>query len=341
MLKSIFVSSLVISQILAADFDYPEDGESWADASVLGVGKTNYCGSTHRFQSPIDIHTSTLSTCPTTKPLTWKLEPIHKFIVENTGHNLKMIPQCCGIIDNEDSGSGDGDDSNDDSHDDSDDNPEFENLKSGKSFGVLTDIFGSMEEYCLDSFHIHWGKDDNEGSEHRINGEQSVMEMHFVHRACTYDTISKAIGIEINDDSTADRTLAVVSVLFETGEENELIKKIVEEIAKLKEPEHEIVIESNMFDVVPMNEGKIDGEYYHYKGSLTTPPCTPVVSWHVLEKKMTVSQAQLDSLRKYIQKEDGTVGHENFRGAKTNGHKVYKCSASGSGDDDSDDEKDD
>eukprot|EP00486_Rosalina_sp_Unknown_P004484 CAMPEP_0201566648 /NCGR_PEP_ID=MMETSP0190_2-20130828/6594_1 /ASSEMBLY_ACC=CAM_ASM_000263 /TAXON_ID=37353 /ORGANISM="Rosalina sp." /LENGTH=198 /DNA_ID=CAMNT_0047985653 /DNA_START=255 /DNA_END=848 /DNA_ORIENTATION=- len=198
-----------------------------------------------------------------------------------------MVPVCCGVVDNSDSGG----ESNDD--DDSNDNPEFENVASGNNFGVLTDIFGTMGTYCLDSFHIHWGIDDNTGSEHRVNGEQSVMEMHFVHRACKYSAITQAIGIEINNDETADPTLAVVSVMFEIGADNLLIGKIVDQVQSLEKAESNITITASdldMFDVVPMSNNKISGNYYHYKGSLTTPPCTPVVSWHVLEKKMTVSQ---------------------------------------------------
>ena len=142
-----------------------------------------------------------------------------------------------------------------------------------------TDIYGS--KYCLDAFHIHWGVEDNTGSEHRINGKQSVMEMHFVHYKCpTYKKVSEAMGITIPNDDKADPTLAVVSVLFEIGQdENVLIQKIVDQIQglKLKTVGAGITIsDTDFFDVVPMDDDEIEGSYYHYKGSLTTPPCTPV-----------------------------------------------------------------
>jgi Eukaryotic-type carbonic anhydrase len=37
---------------------------------------------------------------------------------------------------------------------------------------------------------------------------------------------------------------------------------------------------------------------YSYKGSLTTPPCSEIVNWVVMEEPVQVSQGQLDEFRK-------------------------------------------
>ena len=63
------------------------------------------------------------------------------------------------------------------------------------------------------------------------------------------------------------------------------------------------------------------------------------VSWHVLETMKTVSDKQLQALRETIMNgEEPTPSHSapNFRGAKSNGHTVHKCSA-GNGDSDESD----
>ena len=36
-------------------------------------------------------------------------------------------------------------------------------------------------KFCLDSFHFHWGKTDDYGSEHTFNGQHYPLEAHFVH----------------------------------------------------------------------------------------------------------------------------------------------------------------
>ena len=35
--------------------------------------------------------------------------------------------------------------------------------------------------------------------------------------------------------------------------------------------------------------------YFRYQGSLTTPPCSEVVSWVVMTESISVSQAQIDA----------------------------------------------
>lgn len=38
----------------------------------------------------------------------------------------------------------------------------------------------------------------------------------------------------------------------------------------------------------------LSGEFWRYKGSLTTPPCTEIVEWHVMKTPSTMSQSQFD-----------------------------------------------
>ncbi|NNE98774.1 MAG: hypothetical protein HKN25_07110 [Pyrinomonadaceae bacterium] len=40
--------------------------------------------------------------------------------------------------------------------------------------------------------------------------------------------------------------------------------------------------------------------YYNYQGSLTTPPCSEVVSWYVMKRPVTASKAQLESFAKML-----------------------------------------
>lgn len=47
-------------------------------------------------------------------------------------------------------------------------------------------------------------------------------------------------------------------------------------------------------------------EYYRYKGSLTTPPCTEDVIWTIVGKVSTVTRKQVNLMRKAVHDESQT-----------------------------------
>ena len=120
------------------------------------------------------------------------------------------------------------------------------------------------QQYDLLQFHFH------APSEHTVDGEAFPMEAHFVHM-----------------DSHGG--LAVIGVMIEEGAAN---AALADAWAHL--PAHETV-ETTVADV-SVNAGAVlpsDGRYHHYKGSLTTPPCSEGVRWFVLSQPITMSAAQI------------------------------------------------
>lgn len=118
-----------------------------------------------------------------------------------------------------------------------------------------------QERYKLVQFHFHTP------SEHRLHGQEFPMELHFVH--------SNALG-----------ELAVVGVFLREGAANSMIQEIWDAVGA--EETEEIDPE----DLLPQNR-----DYYRYAGSLTTPPCTEGVRWHVLSEPVDLSAAQVDEFR--------------------------------------------
>ena len=103
------------------------------------------------------------------------------------------------------------------------------------NFIVFTD-----ERYELKQFHFH------SPSEHLVNGEAFPMELHFVHQ-----------------DGAGN--YAVVGLLFQEGETNELLNQLPSFKAERGEDPRG--------DLVDFNELITDREdYFLYNGSLTTPP---------------------------------------------------------------------
>lgn len=134
--------------------------------------------------------------------------------------------------------------------------------------------------YELSQFHFHTL------SEHTINGRRGVMELHAV--------LSDAAGNK-----------AVIGQLYEIGsEENPFLAQFDDSLPKN--------IGDNISSATTINVA--DGfentkRYYTYAGSLTTPACSPIVTWIVLKKRATLSEEQ-------FQRFNDILGH-NFRPLQT------------------------
>ena len=128
------------------------------------------------------------------------------------------------------------------------------------------------ERFELIQYHFHTP------SEHHVHGKTYDMEVHLVHK-------------------TSDHLYVVVEILVNTGKHNPGIQKIWDRIpTKLnKEFWHENEY-FNVGDLLPSTK-----EYFHYSGSLTTPPCSETVSWFILEHPIEVSEDQIRYFKKFIE----------------------------------------
>lgn len=142
----------------------------------------------------------------------------------------------------------------------------FEVINNGHSIQVNSagsgDLKVAEKTYKLLQFHFHTP------SEHYIDGSPYPMEVHFVHKA-------------------ADGTLGVLGVMMELGEENAAISKIWDAMPATSGASAGHVSISGS-DILPS-----DLAYYKYEGSLTTPPCSEGVQWHVAKKAIQISEDQL------------------------------------------------
>lgn len=119
--------------------------------------------------------------------------------------------------------------------------------------------------YELLQFHFH------APSEHAIAGARAPMEAHFVHR-------------------NAAGTLVVVGVTIRQGGHNPALAPII--AATPPEAGSSAATAGATIDpsaLLPPDAGA----YFHYSGSLTTPPCSERVRWFVLTKPVRASRDQI------------------------------------------------
>ncbi len=119
--------------------------------------------------------------------------------------------------------------------------------------------------FNLLQFHFH------APSEHAIAGSRTPMEVHFVH-------------------ADAEGALAVVGVMMQAGSQNEPLASVFANMPEEAGPEVEVA--DTTIDASAMLPSEA-GAYSHYKGSLTTPPCSEGVNWFVMAKAIEVSAEQI------------------------------------------------
>lgn len=104
-------------------------------------------------------------------------------------------------------------------------------------------------------------------SEHQLSGTPLSMEIQLMHRA-------------------ANGAQAIISLFAIEGRENALLKEVT---TRLKGGSG---FQLNASKLLPPRKS-----FYHYKGSLTTPPCTEGVDWIVYNTPMELSREQILAFR--------------------------------------------
>lgn len=159
-------------------------------------------------------------------------------------------------------------------------------IDNGHSIKVTPIVGGKIqlhgETFHLLQFHFH-GK-----SEHTVDGKRYDMVAHLVHQ------------------NPETKQLAVVAVFFEEGRNNPFLDNVVGGIGK------EIRIDPR--DILPDDTA----HYYHYIGSLTTPPCSENVQWYLLKTPVQASKDQIEEFRKYYVDNERPIQELHDRNIESN-----------------------
>ena len=121
--------------------------------------------------------------------------------------------------------------------------------------------------YNLVQFHLHTP------SENTLSGHPFAGEIHFVHQG-------------------PNGKVAVIAVFIKVGKANPTLQEIINHLPKQEGQAVAVQSETiNPANLIPARQN-----YYSFKGSLTTPPCTEGLEWLVMINPITASQAQIDAL---------------------------------------------
>eukprot|EP00401_Gymnodinium_catenatum_P079267 CAMPEP_0117606250 /NCGR_PEP_ID=MMETSP0784-20121206/79617_1 /TAXON_ID=39447 /ORGANISM="" /LENGTH=325 /DNA_ID=CAMNT_0005409329 /DNA_START=77 /DNA_END=1054 /DNA_ORIENTATION=+ len=140
-------------------------------------------------------------------------------------------------------------------------------------------------EYSLVQFHFH------ALSEHTLDFVPYAGEMHLVHASAD----GKLLVVGVFMEECKFKPNAFLETVFKTG----------------------FVPPALLLDfVIPLNPYKgvlsKGGHFWHYQGSLTTPPCDPGVTWLVAEKPVRVRTKYMDQFRAFLKAGAGdSYGHNS------------------------------
>ncbi|KAH9504814.1 Carbonic anhydrase- protein 10, partial [Bulinus truncatus] len=151
-----------------------------------------------------------------------------------------------------------------------------------------------LYSYKITQIHIHFGKNNSHGSEHRIDGKSFAAEIHFV---CYNSNLFKSLP----EARPMPYGIAILAIFAEITTNSERINKaltfLLDRASSIPQQSLETrVIDLNLKDLIP------DTNYYiTYEGSFTHPGCQETVTWAILNKPVFIQASQLDKIR-FLQK---------------------------------------
>lgn len=162
--------------------------------------------------------------------------------------------------------------------------------------------------YDFLQMHVH------SAAEHSFSGGISDLELHLVH-----SNRDKAAG----DLLVFGVQLQVQAV----NQDNFLLTPALDKISAANGGAASYAYDTESFS--PYSLLPADGRYYTYPGSLTTPPCSEIVTWFMMETPVYLSKAQLDTYRNGVRAAVGSKvdakGNNNRPLQPINDRKISYC----------------
>ncbi|XP_059479271.1 carbonic anhydrase 2-like [Neocloeon triangulifer] len=156
--------------------------------------------------------------------------------------------------------------------------------------------------YLFQQLHFHWGHNDSVGSEDTINNHSFPMELHMVFYNEKYGDFNNALN---HKDG-----LTVLAFFYEvSSDDNFAYAEMVEHLPTVVLPHSEARLARQLPLELLLPRDK--SQYYTYNGSLTTPPCSEVVTWIDYKESIPLSHEQVEEFRSLKNTDGDLLTHNN------------------------------
>jgi len=175
---------------------------------------------------------------------------------------------------------------------------------------------GLPAKYAFAQVHFHWGSNDEQGSEHLVDGKAFPLEMHLVHYKASLGNITAAL------EEGAPDSLAVLGFFFQVGDSpNPGLTELIARFSEVREAGAKI-LDAPKINLNSLLHQADLSSFYRYEGGLTTPTCNQIVQWTVVKRPLMINEEQLEAFRQ-LEDSEGHKIVDNFRPVQSSiGRKV-------------------
>ncbi|GFU38106.1 carbonic anhydrase-related protein 10 [Nephila pilipes] len=171
--------------------------------------------------------------------------------------------------------------------------------------------------YRVQEIHLHFGRTDGQGSEHRVGSHAFPAELQiYGYNSDLYGNMSEA--------SQMSQGLVAIALMIQIGDPSNL------ELRLLTSQLHHIIYKGQQADLKSLSIREllpVTDYYMTYDGSTTMPGCHETVTWLVINKPIYITKQQLYALRKLMQGDQSNpkapLGN-NYRPAQLVHHRVVR-----------------
>merc|ERR1712154_495850 len=122
--------------------------------------------------------------------------------------------------------------------------------------------------------------------------------------------------------------LGVVGLFFDVVEDktNPAFDALFDDVLFSSSGTEQVIRGLDLSELIPADIGSAG--YYAYEGSLTTPPCTNIVRWHVMNARGYIGKSQMEKFRTLMNNKTGNIQiAPNYRVVQNNVNPLYACTA--------------
>nr|XP_057917587.1 carbonic anhydrase-related protein 10a [Doryrhamphus excisus]XP_057917588.1 carbonic anhydrase-related protein 10a [Doryrhamphus excisus]XP_057917590.1 carbonic anhydrase-related protein 10a [Doryrhamphus excisus] len=165
----------------------------------------------------------------------------------------------------------------------------------------LVNISGGpmMYSHRLEEIRLHFGSEDNLGSEHLLNGQAFSGEVQLIH-------YNHELYTNYTEAAKSPNGLVIVSIFMKIAEtSNSFLNRLLN-----RDTITRVTYKNDAYLLTGLNIEEIYPEtssFITYDGSMTIPPCFETATWILMNKPVYVTRMQMHSLRLLSQNQPSQI----------------------------------